>query len=216
LHHNAVTLVIDHLVVAARSLEEGSSWIESRLGVAPSGGGKHALMGTHNRLLSLGNAYLEVIAVDPQAPPPGRARWYALDAPAMHARLDRGPALIHWVAGTTDIAAAAAGAAVPLGDIVDVTRGDLRWRITVPRDGTLPAEGVYPTMIQWRGRDAGSMLPESGCELEALDLAHAQGAAFYESLRSLGLRTGEPVAFADAEPGIVARIRTAGGIAVLA
>lgn len=211
-----MTLVIDHLVVAARSLEEGSSWIESRLGVAPSGGGKHALMGTHNRLLSLGNAYLEVIAIDPQAPPVSRARWYALDAPAMRARLERGPALIHWVAATNDIAAAAERSPVALGEIVDVERGELRWRITVPRDGTLPADGIYPTMIQWRGRDAGSMLPDSGCRLEALDLAHESGTAFYESLSSMGLRSGEPVAFADAEPGIVARIRTAGGIAVLA
>lgn len=211
-----MTLAIDHIVVAARSLEEGSSWIESRLGVAPAGGGKHALMGTHNRLLSLGNAYLEVIAIDPHAPPPGRSRWYALDVPAMQARLDRGPALVHWVAATTDIAAAVAASPVQLGDILDVTRGELRWRITVPRDGALPGDGVYPSMIQWRGRTARSMLPESGCELEALDLAHSQGSAFYESLRAMGLRSGEPVAFADAEPGIVARIRTAGGIAVLA
>ena len=211
-----MTLAIDHLVVAARSLEEGSSWIESRLGVAPLGGGKHALMSTHNRLLSLGNAYLEVIAIDPHAPPPGRSRWYALDAPAMHARLDRGPALVHWVVATTDIAAAVAAAPVPLGDIVDVTRGALNWRITVPRDGGLPGEGVYPSMIQWRGRSAGTMLPDSGCHLDGLDLAHPNGVSFYESLRSMGLRAGEPLAFADAEPGIVARIRTAGGIAVLA
>jgi len=32
--------------------------------------GAHPLMGTHNRLLALGDLYLEVIAVDPAAQPP--------------------------------------------------------------------------------------------------------------------------------------------------
>jgi hypothetical protein len=37
-------------------------------------------MGTHNRLLKLGEGfYLELIAIDPQAPPPGRPRWFGLD-----------------------------------------------------------------------------------------------------------------------------------------
>jgi len=71
---------IDHLVVCAESLEEGAAFVEAKLGVAMSAGGKHALMGTHNRLLSLGaEAYLEVIAIDPEAGPPGRARWFGLD-----------------------------------------------------------------------------------------------------------------------------------------
>jgi hypothetical protein len=60
--------VLDHLVVAARTLEEGAAWVTGRLGVSMAPGGKHALMGTHNRLLSLGaRAYLEVIAIDPDA-----------------------------------------------------------------------------------------------------------------------------------------------------
>ena len=33
---------LDHIVVAARTLEEGSAWVEAALGVAPVPGGKHA------------------------------------------------------------------------------------------------------------------------------------------------------------------------------
>ena len=44
---------LDHLVVAARTLEEGAAWVEAKLGVPMAGGGKHDLMGTHNRLLRL-------------------------------------------------------------------------------------------------------------------------------------------------------------------
>ncbi|HUP30702.1 MAG TPA: VOC family protein, partial [Usitatibacter sp.] len=97
-------ILLDHLVVAARNLEDGAAWLESRLGAVLSPGGKHVLMGTHNRLLSLGEGrYLELISVDPEAPPPGRARWFDLDSPAMQVRLARSPALIHWAVRTDDI-----------------------------------------------------------------------------------------------------------------
>ena len=73
-------LTVDHLVVCARDLDEGSKYVAERLGVTPGPGGEHAAMGTHNRLLSLGpEAYLEVIAINPVAPAPDRVRWFGLD-----------------------------------------------------------------------------------------------------------------------------------------
>ncbi len=68
---------LDHLVMAAHTLEQGVAWCEAVLGATPAAGGKHVGMGTHNRLLSIGSvafpqAYLEIIAIDPEAPPPGR------------------------------------------------------------------------------------------------------------------------------------------------
>ena len=66
---------LDHLVVAARDLETGAAWLEERLGARLSAGGRHADMGTHNRLLRLGERrYLELIAIDPAGPPPARPR----------------------------------------------------------------------------------------------------------------------------------------------
>ena len=44
---------LDHLVVAARSLDEGAAWCEATLGIVPGPGGKHPLMGTHNRLFPI-------------------------------------------------------------------------------------------------------------------------------------------------------------------
>src|SRR5574343_914294 len=96
---------IDHLVVAAASLDEGVAWCERVLGVAPAPGGQHALMGTHNRLLNISapsypRCYLEIIAIEPGAPgPQGRARWFDLDDRALQQALrEQGPGLIHWVA----------------------------------------------------------------------------------------------------------------------
>src|SRR5215211_7084386 len=65
--------VFDHLVVAAARLDEGAAWVRERLGVEMNPGGRHPRMGTHNRLLRVGpGRYMEVIAVDPDAPAPDR------------------------------------------------------------------------------------------------------------------------------------------------
>ena len=87
-----VTCELDHLVVAAASLDEGVAWCERTLGVTPGPGGRHPLMGTHNRLLALAGeafpaSYLEIIAIDPDAAAPRRVRWFGLDDPALQAAL---------------------------------------------------------------------------------------------------------------------------------
>ena len=79
---------VDHLVVAAESLDQGVQWCEAMLGITPQAGGEHPLMGTHNRLLRLSTpqyprAYLEIIAIDPLAKAPGRTRWFDLDDPEL-------------------------------------------------------------------------------------------------------------------------------------
>ena len=46
---SALETHIDHLVVAARSLDEGVAWCEATLGITPNAGGEHENYGTHNR-----------------------------------------------------------------------------------------------------------------------------------------------------------------------
>lgn len=93
-------LELDHITVAARTLEEGVAHVEDALGVRLSGGGKHRQMGTHNKLLRLGDdLFLEVIAVDPEAPAPANPRWFALGQPETWERLHK-PAVWTWVVRT--------------------------------------------------------------------------------------------------------------------
>jgi hypothetical protein len=95
--------VPDHLVLAARDLDQGAAWLEDRLGVPLADGGRHTRMGTCNRLLGLGEGlYLELIAIDPQAPPPGRPRWFGLDRPE---DLPADRPRLTWVARSDDIGA---------------------------------------------------------------------------------------------------------------
>lgn len=157
---------LDHLVVAARTLDEGCAWVEAHLGAAPVPGGKHPVMGTHNRLLFIGpGKFLEVIAIDPGAPPAARPRWFDLDDAAMRAALARSPALVHWVERTDDLDAALREYPEAV-EVLSLARGDYRWRIGVRADGRRPGEGALPTLIQWEGRHPADALPDSGVRLE--------------------------------------------------
>jgi hypothetical protein len=173
-------------------------------------------MGTHNRLLRLGERlYLELIAIDREAPPPGRPRWFGLD----HLDLppDR-PRLIHWVARSEDIVHDSAAGSEALGDILPAQRGDYRWRITVPADGHLPGDGLVPTLIQWDvPLHPAERLPDAGCALMKLEGFHPQPARIKAALGRLGLDARLDVhPCAINEPAqLVAYIRAPGGLVEL-
>lgn len=202
----------DHLVLAARDLDAGTAWLEHHLGVALATGGRHMRMGTHNRLLGLGdNFYLELIAIDPAAAPPGRPRWFELDLPGK--LLPDRPRLIHWVARSDDISRDAAGSAEPLGDILSMERGDYRWRISVPADGHLPGDGLVPTLIQWDVPfHPAQRLPDTGCRLMKLEGFHPQPTRIRTALTALGLGSRLDVHAAAAPAQMVAYIRTPRGL----
>jgi hypothetical protein len=173
---------LDHLVVAARTLAEGAAWCEASFGVASEPGGKHPAMGTHNRLLALSSArfpraYLEIIAIDPEAPSPSQPRWFELDLPALRSAIATGPRLVHWVARSDDIEAGRAALRAAGHDPGPVTaaermtpRGLLRWRITLPADGRRPAGGAIPLLIAWGQVHPVDALPPSGVSIESVQL----------------------------------------------
>lgn len=175
------TPALDHLVIAARELDEGVAWLEDRLGVSLSPGGEHPPFGTHNRLLSLGESYLEVIAVNPDAPMPSRPRWFGLDTPAVQERLEHGPALIHWVARTPQPPLAAQG------EVLALSRGRYAWTLTVPQDGSLPLGGGLPSLIEWQGDSPAAALPDLGVRLRSLEIMTPQLERFREALTRLKL-----------------------------
>jgi|SoiMethySBSTD1v2_1073268.scaffolds.fasta_scaffold1126270_2 hypothetical protein len=197
---------IDHLAIAAASLD--GHLLDDVLGVSLSPGGRHGRMGTHNRLLRLGDeTYLELIAIDPQAPAPAHARWFELDEPAMRARLAEGPRLVHWVArvDTTELPPFP----FDVGSWEGFERGDLSWQLTVRSDGMLPADGVVPSLIRWPGSShPAARLPESGVSIEALELEHPRAADVQRQLDLIGL---DVRCTRSALPAIVTRLRTPSG-----
>jgi hypothetical protein len=202
----------DHLVVTAASLQAGMDWVEEKLGVsmAPRIGGEHVRLGTHNALMSLGPGfYLEVIAIDPAAPAPGRARWFGLDRLAPGAP----PRLAHWVARSGDIHAAAQAATIKPGVIEEMSRGALHWLITIAADGALQCEGELPSLIQWQTEPhPASALPELGCRLEQLELDHPRAPEMAETLQAIGLRDRRIALRTAPAPRLAAAIVTPHGL----
>ncbi len=224
-----MTAQIDHLVVAARTLAEGVAWCEDTLGMSPGPGGEHALFGTHNRLLKLRGsteppAYLEIIAINPQATPTcpaGRRRWFDLDDPALRERLaQHGPQLVHWVArvpAIDDAVAALRAQGIDRGPVLEASRptpqGLLRWRISVRDDGQRLFDGALPTLIEWGDAHPAHSLPDSGLALTAFAVSHPRAEALRQALHAIGL--GQ-VPVADEPPTLVAQLQTPRGRVTLA
>lgn len=201
----------DHIAIAAESLDAGAAWLEGVLGVPLAPGGRHAYMGTHNRLLGLGAGfYLELIAIDPDAPKPPHPRWFGLDGFAGP------PRLVSWVARTGNLDAALAAAPRGAGRPVDLERGDFRWRMGVAPTGHLPFDDCFPALIEWQGGlHPSGRLPDSGCRLVRLTLSHPEPAALSASLAgALGLDDPR-VCASPGPPGLAAEIATPGGVRVI-
>ena len=166
---------LDHIAVTCADLASGVAHTEAALGMALGAGGQHPDMGTHNRLLSLGpDCYLEVIAIDPGAPPPAHKRWFDLDAGR------DAPALTHWICRTPDMAKALARAPSGTGHPMALARGDLRWQMAVPESGRLPFNDTHPAVISWQS--APPELPDSGARLHSLTITHPEAEALAASL----------------------------------
>jgi Glyoxalase-like domain len=75
-----------------------------------------------------------------------------------------------------------------------MTRGDLAWLITIPRDGSLALDGVVPALIQWPpGRHPASTLDDPGCALVKLQVCHPEPARISALLANLQLTGGVDV-----------------------
>ena len=173
-------LAFDHIAISAVDLAEGVDCVETALGLRLSGGGEHPLMATHNRLMGLGDLYLEVIAPNPATPRPSWPRWFDLN------NFWGNPRLTNWIARSksliADLASCPSGTGVPLA----LRRGDYRWQMAVPSDGKLPYDGAFPALIQWQGLlHPTQALPDSGARLTRLEIAHPKADALKSALSPL-------------------------------
>jgi hypothetical protein len=96
-----------------------------------------------------------------------------------------------------------------------MSRGDYRWRITIPDDGALPGKGIVPTLIEWDvPQHPAESLPQSSVSIAGLAAAHPDPAAIRAALGALGLDGVLPVTY-DREPRLAAMLRTPRGIVTL-
>jgi len=201
-----VSTRIDHLVVTGPTLQDAARYLEQQLHMAPTGGGQHAAMGTHNLLLATSDdTYVEAIAIDPRGEAPGTPRWFGLDHGVDSS------ALRAWVVRAADLADLAAPE--DLGSVRSLARDDLRWQITVPDTGLPPVDGVAPAVIAWQSPPPD--LPTSPVRLISLTILHPDIARVNALLQSLDL-VGPVTVQADLSAGLIAAYETPDGPAFLA
>lgn len=148
--------------------------IERTLGIAPSSGGQHRGRGTRNAILAIGPAsYLEIIAPDPDQPPPAGPRWFGVDSLTA-------PRLVGWAAAGTDLhrlVERAADRGVQLGAVQAGTRARpdgviLSWEVTDPT--TVLGDGLVPFFIDWKASPHPATTAKDGPPLVELRAAHPE------------------------------------------
>ena len=223
-----VSAQVDHLVVAATTLDEAAAWCEQTLGVTPEPGGEHPLMGTHNRLLSIGSAqfpdaYLELIAINSGAAcarTAGLKRWFDLDDGEMQNQLrKKGPRLIHFVARSASATAAVRAlrrVGLERGELLKASRqtaqGVLSWKISIRDDGQRLFYGALPTLIEWGSVHPAGSMPGSGVVLASLQVAHPRADTLRIGYEAIGLQS---VSIAAGAPNIAATLHTPRGLVLL-
>jgi hypothetical protein len=198
---------LDHVVFAAHDLDAAVEDLHRRLGIRAGAGGRHAGVGTHNALLSLGgDAYLEVIAPDPTQPPPAR-RPFGLDS------LNT-PGLAGWAVACADIDGTVARArerGYDPGDPLEMERATpdgslLRWRLTTREFGG----GPVPFLISWGTTPHPARSAPAGLRLVEFRIEHPDPASIMATLAALDVDV--PVAKANAAGLVVTVVGPAGTV----
>lgn len=139
-------LGIDHVAIATDDPDATAAALESKLGLAAASGGRHDALGTFNRLIWVGDTYLELIGVF-DADLAARS-W--LGQPVL-ASLERGGGFVTWAISVDDLDGALrwappdAGLVGPLdGQRVRPDGRTVRWRLARPD----PVSAVAPIVIE--------------------------------------------------------------------
>jgi hypothetical protein len=138
-------LELDHVLIAVPDLDEAARAFEARHGLASVAGGRHAGWGTANRIVPLGDAYVELITVVDEREAAGSAfgRWVA-----DHIRSAPGRPL-GWVARTDrlDDVAERLGLSASSGSRAGADGRVLSWRLAGVEAAAV--ESSLPFFVEW-------------------------------------------------------------------
>jgi hypothetical protein len=178
---------VDHIVYATPDLNRGVEEIEKLLGVRAIAGGRHPGRGTRNALVAVGpTAYLEILAPDPEQPPPQEPRPFGLDGL-------KESKLVAWFVKGRDLERLRSDAVrkgVPLGEVKSGSRQrpdgvNLSWQFTDP--SVRVADGIVPLFIDWGDSPHPARTASKGATLISLRAEHSDVRAVREMLRHLGI-----------------------------
>ena len=167
---------IDHIVIGAANLISGTKILETKLSTKFSPGGEHHVMGTHNKLLKLqSDIYLEIISNNPNVDNPSRPRWFSLDEARTKEKIKHSPRALCWVLEVDNIEDTVKKCGYNPGEILQISRGELTWKITVPSNGRLVDNGVLPALIEWQSdQHPSKKLTNNQVSINKLSLFHPE------------------------------------------
>jgi hypothetical protein len=150
-------LELDHVIIAATDLTAAARDLEDRHGLASVEGGRHPGWGTANRIVPLGETYIELVAIvdDAEAARSPFGRWVTRE------RSERGTPL-GWAVRTYELDGVARrlGLQVSAGSRAAATGGSLSWRMAGIEQAA--AEPSLPVFIEWgRGTPLPGRIPAS-------------------------------------------------------
>jgi hypothetical protein len=179
---------IDHVIYAAEDVDAATARIERELGVAASGGGRHAGHGTTNRIVPLGGGYIEVLGVADADEAAGSPFGNGLVRRLAHV----GEGWLTWVVAVPDIAAVARRLGTP---VTTLRREGLSARLT----GVAEAM-ANPPLPFFNSRDPG--IADPGAAGDAGGITWLELAGDAGRLERWLDGADLPIRFTDGRPGI--------------
>ena len=163
---------LDHIVLGASSLDEGTKFLEKLFDLKLSGVGYHDNMGTHNRVVKISkHIYLEVIAIDPNSKKLKQKRWFNLDNPILQKKLRKSPQIIGFVIENED-----QKILKYYDPFFQVSRANYIWDFALPSlnnnliSDDLLKNGVIPSLINWKSKKPISNMKDNKLELEKFEI----------------------------------------------
>ena len=199
---------LDHVVIAANTLEEGTSYIENKLHVKLSDIGYHKDMGTYNRVVKISKSvYLEVIAIDPNCGHLKSKRWFNLDSLDLQSQLRKSPRVIGYVIENEDTKILKY-----YESFFRVSRGEYKWKFAMPRnDSSISTDkfyqsGIIPSLINWESEKPINKMQDNDLNLKKIQVLLTENQLSYKNfMDSFG--TIEKISFSIIKQKNISSIR---------
>ena len=161
---------IDHFVFGANTLSEGSNTIKKILNEDLSDINTHETMGTHNRVISLGSSYLEIIALDPQNKNANNNTWFNLSDKIYRERFLKIPKLISFVISSDDLSSS-----IFFEKEFFVSRNKYKWFFKKPNfeylnKNNFTNTNLFPSLINWQSISPLNEMKKSSYIFESLEI----------------------------------------------
>ena len=161
---------IDHFVFGANTLSEGSNAIKNILDEDLSEINTHETMGTHNRVISLGSSYLEIIASDPENQNANSNTWFNLSDKIYREKFLKIPKLISFVISSDDLSSS-----IFFEKEFFVSRNKYKWFFKKPNFEYLNKinftnTNLFPSLINWQSVSPLNDMKKSSYIFESLEI----------------------------------------------